>query len=83
MKLSTFIKKYTMTLALFVVGPDGKPLRKISAVNYTATPTEKQHNKYVEKALLNGKEITDGIIRHSDITSGGKLTFYMSNTYTH
>ena len=39
------------TLALFVVGPNGKPLRKISAVNYTATQTTKQHNKYVEKAV--------------------------------
>ena len=39
------------TLALFVVDRSGKPLRKVSAVNYSPTPTEKQHNKYVEKAV--------------------------------
>jgi len=35
-------------------------------------------NVYVEKVILNGKEITDHKIKHSDITNGGKLTFYMS-----
>lgn len=35
-------------------------------------------NIYVEKVLLNGKEITDHRIKHADITNGGKLTFYMS-----
>jgi predicted alpha-1,2-mannosidase len=35
-------------------------------------------NVYVEKVLLNGKEITNHSIKHSDITNGGKLTFYMS-----
>lgn len=35
-------------------------------------------NVYVEKVLLNGKEITDHKIRQADITNGGKLTFYMS-----
>ena len=36
-------------------------------------------NVYVKKVLLNGKEVTDYIIKHSDITNGGKLTFYMSS----
>jgi len=36
-------------------------------------------NVYVEKVLLNGKEITDHKIKHADITNGGKLTFYMSS----
>lgn len=35
-------------------------------------------NVYVEKVLLNGKEITNHAIKHADITNGGKLTFYMS-----
>jgi predicted alpha-1,2-mannosidase len=35
-------------------------------------------NVYVEKVLLNGKEINNHSIKHSDITNGGKLTFYMS-----
>jgi predicted alpha-1,2-mannosidase len=36
-------------------------------------------NVYVQKVLLNGKELTRPFINHSDITSGGKLTFYMSS----
>lgn len=35
-------------------------------------------NVYVQKVLLNGKELTRPFIKHADITSGGKLTFYMS-----
>ncbi|WP_316829226.1 GH92 family glycosyl hydrolase [Pedobacter aquatilis] len=35
-------------------------------------------NVYVQKVLLNGKEISNHQIKHSDITNGGKLTFYMS-----
>ncbi len=34
-------------------------------------------NVYVQKVLLNGKELTRPFIRHSDLTTGGKLTFYM------
>ena len=33
---------------------------------------------YVKKALLNGKPITDGILRHEDIVRGGTIDFYMS-----
>lgn len=36
-------------------------------------------NVYVQKVLLNGKAITTHTIKHSDITAGGKLTFYMSS----
>jgi len=36
-------------------------------------------NVYVQKVLLNGKELKTPFIKHSDITSGGKLTFYMSS----
>ncbi|RZK42322.1 MAG: glycoside hydrolase family 92 protein [Pedobacter sp.] len=35
-------------------------------------------NVYVQKVLLNGKQITKPFIKHSDIVSGGKLTFYMT-----
>ncbi|QMW05519.1 GH92 family glycosyl hydrolase [Spirosoma foliorum] len=35
-------------------------------------------NVYVQKVLLNGKELTQPVISHSDIMKGGKLTFYMS-----
>ncbi|AUD01741.1 GH92 family glycosyl hydrolase [Spirosoma pollinicola] len=33
---------------------------------------------YVQKVLLNGKELTQPMITHSDILKGGTLTFYMS-----
>jgi len=36
-------------------------------------------NVYVEKVMLNGKEITNHMIRHTDITNGGKITFYMTS----
>jgi len=35
-------------------------------------------NVYVKKVLLNGKEIKNFMLRHSDIMNGGKLSFYMS-----
>jgi len=36
-------------------------------------------NVYVRKVSLNGKELKTPFIKHGDITSGGKLTFYMSS----
>jgi len=35
-------------------------------------------NVYVKKVLLNGKVLTARSIKHSDITNGGKLVFYMA-----
>ncbi|WP_345990804.1 GH92 family glycosyl hydrolase [Chryseobacterium sp. Chry.R1] len=35
-------------------------------------------NVYVQKILLNGKEIKNFTLKHSDIIKGGKLSFYMS-----
>ncbi len=34
-------------------------------------------NVYVQKVLLNGKQLLKPFIKHSDITGGGKLVFYM------
>ncbi|AJW64596.1 Glycosyl hydrolase family 92 [Elizabethkingia miricola] len=36
-------------------------------------------NVYVQKILLNGKEIKSFTLKHSDIMNGGKIVFYMSN----
>ncbi|BAP29757.1 alpha-1,2-mannosidase [Chryseobacterium sp. StRB126] len=36
-------------------------------------------NVYVQKILLNGKEIKNFTLKHSEIMNGGKLTFYMGN----
>ncbi len=46
---------------------------EIEAVN------QKPENVYVEKILLNGKEIKNFTLKHSEIMNGGKITFYMSN----
>ncbi len=50
---------------------NGKTFR-IEAIN------QSKENVYVEKVLLNGKEIKDYTLKHSDIVDGGKLVFYMS-----
>jgi predicted alpha-1,2-mannosidase len=36
-------------------------------------------NVYVKKILLNGKEIKNFTLKHSDIMNGGKIVFYMGN----
>ncbi|KFF11581.1 sugar hydrolase [Chryseobacterium soli] len=36
-------------------------------------------NVYVQKVLLNGKEISNFTLKHSEIMNGGKLTFYMGS----
>ncbi|QXU43721.1 GH92 family glycosyl hydrolase [Pedobacter sp. D749] len=63
----------------------GSPLVNNAVINLENSKTftveaikQSDKNVYVEKVLLNGKEITDHKIKHSDITNGGKLTFYMS-----
>jgi predicted alpha-1,2-mannosidase len=63
----------------------GSPLVNNAVINLENGKTftveamkQSDKNVYVEKVLLNGKEITDHKIKHADITSGGKLTFYMS-----
>lgn len=41
-----------------------------------------EKNVYVHKVLLNGKPIRNHILRHDEITAGGKLVFYMGNKRT-
>ena len=64
----------------------GSPLVNQAVINLENGKTftvdaikQSEKNVYVEKVLLNGKEITDHKIKHADITNGGKLTFYMSS----
>ncbi len=40
---------------------------------------QSEKNVYVEKIELNGKEIKNFTLKHSEIMNGGKLVFYMSN----
>ena len=46
---------------------------EIEAINQRAK------NVYLEKVLLNGKEIKDFILKHAEIVKGEKLIFYMSS----
>jgi len=43
------------------------------------TVNQSKENVYVQKAELDGEEIKDYRIRHSDIVNGGELIFYMSD----
>ncbi|WP_205942939.1 GH92 family glycosyl hydrolase [Pedobacter frigidisoli] len=63
----------------------GSPLVNNAVINLENGKTftveaikQSDKNVYVQKVMLNGKEITNHQIKHSDITNGGKLTFYMS-----
>src|SRR5690606_13609120 len=49
---------------------------KIKSINNS------KENVYVQKVELNGKEIKDYKIHHSDIVNGGELVFYMSGKPT-
>ena len=49
-----------------------------SHASYTRAALKAGKNVYVEKIVLNGKEIKNFTLKHSDITNGGKLSFYMS-----
>ncbi|RYZ36595.1 MAG: glycoside hydrolase family 92 protein, partial [Sphingobacteriales bacterium] len=51
---------------------DGDKLFTISTLN------QGPKNVYVSKVLLNGKELKEPFIRHSDMMNGGELVFYMS-----
>ena len=51
---------------------NGKTL-KIEAIN------QSDKNVYVQKVLINGKEINRNYITHTEIMSGGKIIFMMSD----
>jgi predicted alpha-1,2-mannosidase len=40
---------------------------------------QSENNIYVQKVLLNGKELKQNFISHNDIVEGAKLEFYMTN----
>jgi len=43
------------------------------------TVNQGKNNVYVDKVEINGKPVAGNSIRHSDITNGGEIVFYMSN----
>lgn len=52
---------------------DNGKILKIKSLNNS------KENIFIRKSELNGKEIKDFKIRHSDIVNGGELVFYMSD----
>lgn len=75
-------------MALFVVDSEGNPLRKVSAVNYSSTPKEKQHNKYVAKAVEYIEENyykdirLDDLARFCDVSSSHLSRLFTAATGT-
>ncbi|MES2829399.1 MAG: GH92 family glycosyl hydrolase [Bacteroidota bacterium] len=66
---SPAVKNATLTLE------NGKTFT-VEAIN------QSDKNVYVSKVFLNGKLLSSHSIKHSDITMGGKITFYMASKPT-
>ncbi len=80
------------TLGFYPVAPAsdqyqlGSPAIKTANLNLENGKTlaieaknQSDKNVYVERVELNGKPVNRTFIRHTEITNGGKLTFYMSD----
>lgn len=64
----------------------GSPLLKNAVFNLEngknfeiETVNQSDKNVFVNKVLLNGKELLKPFLKHSDVVNGGKITFYMSS----
>ena len=63
----------------------GSPLVKSAKINLEngktlniKTENQSEKNVYVSKILVNGKEVKNHILKHSDIANGGEIIFKMS-----
>ncbi|HRH46226.1 MAG TPA: GH92 family glycosyl hydrolase, partial [Pyrinomonadaceae bacterium] len=63
----------------------GSPAIKTAVLKFESGKTltieaknQSQKNVYVEKILVNGKEINRQYLTHAEIVNGGKITFFMS-----
>lgn len=64
----------------------GSPLVKKAVFNLengkqfeVETVNQSDKNVFVNKVLLNGKQLNKPFLKHSDVINGGKITFYMSS----
>ena len=64
----------------------GSPLVKFATINLgkgkqltIEVKNQKSENIYIEKVEVNGKEIKENHLLHSDIANGGRIIFYMSS----
>ena len=46
-----------------------------------STVNQKKENVYVEKVEVNGKIIEGNVLKHSDLTNGGEIKFYLTKTH--
>lgn len=67
----------------------GKPLFETMTMNLedgkaftVSTVNMSDSNKYIQKVLLDGNELTSPFINHSDIAAGKQLKFIMGNNPT-
>ena len=65
----------------------GSPIVKSAKINLENGRTvtikaenQSEENIYVSKILVNGKEVKNHILKHSDIANGGEIIFKMSST---
>lgn len=63
----------------------GSPMVKSAKINLEngksliiKTENQSEENVYVSKILVNGKEVKNHILKHSDIANGGEIVFKMS-----
>ena len=63
----------------------GSPIVKSAKINLEngkvlniKTENQSEKNVYVSKILVNGKEVKNHVLKHSDIANGGEVVFYMS-----
>lgn len=64
----------------------GSPLLKNAVLNLengktfeVETVNQSDKNVFVNKVLLNGKQLERPFLKHADVMNGGKITFYMSS----
>lgn len=64
----------------------GSPLVKNAVFNLengkkfeVETVNQSDKNVFVNKVLLNGRELSKPFLKHADVMKGGKITFYMSS----
>ena len=66
----------------------GSPLVKSAKINLEngktitiKTENQSEKNVYVSKIMVNGKEVKNHILKHSDIANGGEIIFKMSDKH--
>ena len=66
----------------------GSPLVKSAKISLEngkflniTTENQSEKNVYVKKVLVNGKEVKNHVLKHSEIANGGEIVFVMSDKH--